>query len=542
MKKILHVLIFLMSISYINAQTPVGLKHDVNGIPFNGYYDPMSYTPVKKISRVHSLESFEKGYYYNRKGGKIEGLLKFKSNNNAFFKEKKDDLRRKLRIKQVRHFVIGVDSFFAINKFFYKKKLKDKPVFLQYITEINDYVFAKYYHSAPPIGSTVEFIETFLVKEPNSVIWTAFPKNKKIFEERALKYFGHIPFIADKINSGEYSSADMLSIIKMAEYFEKHKNSKPVFYDQYWQEVKDADKATYSAMIVEKVDSIWTFDYYKGKTKIYQAQYSSFFPHIKNGEYKAFYPDGTTRQSIIYSENKPQEVSNFSAEGLIQTHYRIHVEENQHQPWKTRVDINYTVAYDPKGQNILKSDHTLGFPIHDTFSGFDYTYNYKKGELLSVYRVQDKDTIFQITDPNYKIKLDPLQRRFDYFITMTENDFTNAIQENAQGTVLVNLLIDDKGYVLEGTLLNSVHPDIDQLVKDFISKKLLKGAEFRYKFKPYKKDRKKRHCEVVIPFEFNIDRFYRKPVSYYYYYNPFMDPLMNPALNHFPQITPPAGF
>jgi hypothetical protein len=36
---------------------------------------------------------------------------------------------------------------------------------------------------------------------------------------------------------------------------------------------------------------------------------------------------------------------------------------------------------------------------------------------------------------------------------------------------------------------------------------------------PYKRDKVKRYFEVVIPFEFSINRFYRKPVSYNYFNN-----------------------
>ncbi len=35
----------------------------------------------------------------------------------------------------------------------------------------------------------------------------------------------------------------------------------------------------------------------------------------------------------------------------------------------------------------------------------------------------------------------------------------------------------------------------------------------------YKKGREKLYCEVVIPFEFSIIRFYREPANYYHYDN-----------------------
>lgn len=182
---------------------------------------------------------------------------------------------------------------------------------------------------------------------------------------------------------------------------------------------------------------------------------------------------------------------------------------------------------------------------NDELNGFVYTSTYSAKELSSVYRIMGKDTVFQVANPDYYFKIKSLQKKYDYF--MSEKKYDNALSENAQGIILVSLLIDRKGYVIESTVLNKIHPELNELVDKFISSRLLVGAEYRYRFKPYKRDKVKRYCEVVIPFEFNVNRFYRRPVNYnhfnhWYFHNQMMHQQM--INNYKPPVPPrmPRGF
>src|SRR5690554_5769227 len=119
MMKIIVFFTFLLTINCVNAQIPVGVKYDVNGIPLNGHFDPIIYSPDKKISRVHNSDSYENGYYYDSLGSKIAGLIKFE-NDNILFKKKEEDSRIKIKPDEIKYFVIGVDSFFVVDKFYFK--------------------------------------------------------------------------------------------------------------------------------------------------------------------------------------------------------------------------------------------------------------------------------------------------------------------------------------------------------------------------------------------------------------------------------------
>lgn len=533
MKK--SILFFVLFITYnlSFAQTPIGVKFDINGMSLNGYYDPLIYSPEKKISKIHFSDSYEKGYYYDSLGTKIDGLIKFED-DKIFYKKKDEDSRTKIKSDVIKRFVIGVDSFFVVDKFYYKDKLKEKPEFVQYIAEFNGYTFVKHYHFtsglALQFGPDSPIVETFLVKHKDSIIWDNFPDNKH-FKEKALKYFSYIPYLKEKIITEKYKSKDMLSVIKMAEYLEKYNNSKSIYYDKYWQEIRDKRKAAYEVKIVNKKDSIWTLDYYKDNEKIYQGNYSSFYPNIKNGDFTAFNPDGSTRLISSFIKNKSIKLKTYSKVEKLEKEYKI-IEFKKEYDSNTSFDLQYVTVNDDSGSNIIKSNGISFLSKKDELNGQIYNYKFNDYKLESVYRVSQNDTIFKISDPNYNFKISSLQSKFDSF--MEERKYEDALNENAQGIILASFLIDPKGYVVESTILNKIHPDLDNLVTIFINTKILEGAEFRYSFKSYKVNKKKYYYEIVVPFEFSISRYYRRPVNYNHFYNDFFHrQMMN---NHFERM------
>ena len=318
-KAFISSLILLIILTSTYAQTPIGLKYDCDGYAFNNYFDPLTYSPTKKLTKVHNSDSYEIGYYFDKSGKKVSGLIKFQD-KKIWFKVGKKEYRNKIKPEDIKEFVIGVDSFFTISKYYYKNSLKTKPVFVQFISTFNNYTFAKHYHfKSMVIQGQSPIVETYLVKSNGSDTWENFPDNNK-FKEKALKYFNHIPYLKTKISSGEYKSKDMLSIIKMAEYYDKHKSSKAILYDKYWQETRDVKKAEYTAKITDIKDTTWTLEYYRNSTKLYQANYTSFFPNTKNGDFIAYYSNGETRQIISYDNNMPKEVKFYNESGQLKKH------------------------------------------------------------------------------------------------------------------------------------------------------------------------------------------------------------------------------
>lgn len=537
-KTLIFSIILLCTVNLIYSQIPIGFKYDCNGYAFNGYFDPLTYSPNEKLTKVHNSDSYEVGYYYDSLGNKIEGQIKFE-NDKIFFKKENEEFRDKIRPEEIKYFVIGVDSFFVTSNFHYKNKLKTNPEFVQYITEFNGLTFAKHYNFTSGIAQQYAMqppiIETFLVKAKDSTTWENFPDNNR-FKESALKYFSYIPYLKEKINSGDYKSENMLSIIKMAEYNYKYNNSKPIYYDKYWQEINDGRKSKYYAKIISKRDSIWTFEYFEDTTKLFLANYSSFYPNNKNGEFISYYLNGEIRQIVTFKNNKPKDFKTFNKSGDLNRDYQ-YIETKDTTTGKTSINVKYLSVIDSLGENIINSDISHNLIEKDNFSNVSYFNKFNNKELIASYRIIENDTVFQIINPDYNFKIKSLQKKFDYY--MSEKKYDLALSENAQGIILVSLIIDKKGNVITSIILNHIHPEIDKLVDGFIKTRLLPEAEYIYKFKPYKVDKIEQFCEVVIPFEFSINRFYRQPVNYNQFNNMYWIHQQQ-MMNMIPRI--PSGF
>jgi len=502
-KKIQLLTFFLLVLNLANAQTLVGINFDINGMSFNGYYDQINYSPQKRITKKHETNSYEKGHYYDLSGKKNQGFIKFE-NNKIYFKTDMSDTR--IKVSEAAQFVIGVDSFFVADKFQINKRIKKKPVFLQFISEFNGHTFAKKYHNQTTV---------FMVKSNNDEAWIPFEGNQK-FKEKAHSFFGHISYLKEKINEGVYTSSHLISMIKMADYQNRYNLKKPIYYDKYWQEVHLKNQACYTAKITNQVDSIWTMEYSKGKEKIYEARYSSFYPHIKNGDLKVFFPNGKVRSIVNYKNDEPTSTEVFNEFGVLQ--FSFDSEKNKdNNSEEEKIDIVYKTMFDKNNQNLISPKNSSKITKKDPLTGQDYHFNFDGQKLASVYRMNDDERIYQITNTKYSFDIAKLQRSFDRF--MINQGYDKALYENAQGTVLLHIMIEPEGTVVEYRLLNQLHPQLDRLVERFAKERLAEGAYRRFRFKPIKINKEKKHFEFVVPFEFSINRTYRKPVNYNHFQN-----------------------
>jgi hypothetical protein len=529
--KIVLSLAFFLVVKVILSQTPVGQLFDINGEPFNGYFDPFTYHPDNKIKKVHNSDSYEIGHYYDRDGNKISGQIQF-SPTSILFKNADTVSGEKLKSDEIECFVIGVDSFFVTSNFYFKNRLKTNPEFVQYIAEINGNIFAKYYYTSGlrQRSKGPLFIETFLAKPQDSKTWDDFQKKHR-FKENALKYFAHIPYLKKKITAGEYNSKDMMSLIRMAEYFEKYKHSELIYFDAYWQGVNNKKQSKFYAKISDKKDSIWTFDYFNDSIHLHTANYVSFYPNKKCGEFTAYYPSGTPRQITRYEDDKAKEVKTFDKSGRLKKHYQYI--EKRIKGVDEAVDIEYITVNDSQGNILPQFPNTIDLVETDELTGVEYTSTFSEKELLSSYRIIDQDTVFRIVDPDYNFKLKPLQRAFD--IVMGFEEYDEALSVNAQGTILISCVLNKKGRVVDYSILNGIHPQIDSIVEKVASRMLSPIHNFSFKLKPYKTGKTKQFCEVVIPFEFSTNRFYREPANYHNFDHMFMQMEMHQQmLNNIP--------
>lgn len=80
--------------------------------------------------------------------------------------------------------------------------------------------------------------------------------------------------------------------------------------------------------------------------------------------------------------------------------------------------------------------------------------------------------------------------------TVKPNYPASLKSEGVSGLVAVQIVIDEKGEVVDAKATKSSHPDFEKPALDAIKK---------WKFKPAKKDGKEVKVRVTIPFRFNLE-------------------------------------
>jgi hypothetical protein len=207
----------------------------------------------------------------------------------------------------------------------------------------------------------------------------------------------------------------------------------------------------------------------------------------------------------------------FYKSGVVKEAYKLKKVKARNS--KTTMHRVYETVNDSLGHTILTDNLVSTINRTDPITGEKYTFTYKDRLLINAYRIDKKDTIYQLTDLNNKLDLIGLQSTFNSF--SDHKNYNNAILKNAQGTILLALTMNKKGKAIKGKLLTTIHPEIDRIVKDFLNQKIINTTR-PFKFKPLKINEVKQYYEMVVPFEFGIKRFYRNPVFYNWYFHQFM--------------------
>jgi hypothetical protein len=533
--QILLITLFILNTVDVFSQVPVGLKYDINGEPFNGYYDPLTYSPKNKLSINLKTGLFERGSYYDKSNNKIGGYIRFE-NDRIWFKQTLSDLKRIIMPEEINSFVLGVDSFFVITDFYFKRKLKSKPEFVQFLSRINEVTFVKHYHfssaAGQQYGGRPAIIESVLARNKKDSVWDNFFKDK--FEINVAKYLDVPEEITRKIDSGKLTESSISSIVKIAEYFKKYNAKDTIYFDAYWQEISAQKLAKYSAVITEKKGSHWTLNYFNKEVRIYTITYGSFSPNIKVGSFFSYYSNGEKRQEIIYVDNKPIEFKTYTKKGALQTQYKYEQTVDKITDI-TKVYHDYIFAGDSIGNNLLDSSKITHQVVSDESSEVTYHRSFFMDRIIGAYWDLNGKKIHQVTNPNFDLKIKPLIRKLNYFLSDVK--FNGALAENAQGIVLVAVIVNEKGFVFKSTILNKLHPELDVIVNDFVKEYLSPGGDESHRFKPLRKDGVKESFEFVIPIAFGINKFYRAPIYYNHFFNMNMHMMHN--MNHMNNIVLP---
>ncbi len=516
---------FLFTVLFFQlfSQQNIGYSIDASNKNIDGTYDRILYEAEKQVSLIHSDPTYEIGYYYTLDSKKKEGFLLYSKGKLRFKENIEDSKYQKLKIKEIQSAVIGLDSFFVCNAHtvhFSSNSVRKDPLLMKYMYSYKDNHFS---------SIIIEGVLKYYVKNKENEYWIKVNGSNSRFQEFALKYFGNVSVIEQKIKSKEYKLKDKETVLYIHKYNSAAEEKTPIYYDKYWNETFSKKKATYKAMVEKANDTLWTFNYYKEDKKLYEASYSSFMPTYKEGKFKCFNKDGSLRRILHYRKDtlKSQDIYN---DGKIVKSYRYTYDKKYNQEvfissidGKTEINGNY--------------DYNANRTI--------FHQKYENNQLIESYYKKDDERIYHFCQEPDNFKIDELEAKIKYSFRF--NPYEKCLPENTEGIIFVKFIINKKGFAKEFQILNELHPELDSLVNRFCSYIGPEGKT-KFDFGTYSVNNENVNYEVTIPFEFMINREYRKPYRYLWLLgNPYKVNMyylrFDGVMNGMPMITPtPMGF
>ncbi|UZR99677.1 hypothetical protein [Chondrinema litorale] len=516
MKIIFSPIIFIFLFQLCKAQIPIGYYYDNNGTPMEGYFDPLTYAPERAATMSHISKDFKEGHFYDLNGTKHYGYIKFAFNKILFKTDGSADPYSydKIKAKELTSFVVGTDSFIS----FHVSGNKD---LLQIISDTKEFKIAKRYDVTNKMQW--QFNTTYLyTAKGGSKPWFVISSINYEFRTRALKMFGHIPYVKQKIENKTYKYNDIETIIKTVEYYEKYQNNLPIQFDANWEETVSKEQTVYTGKIV-KIDSIgWHINYYKKDVKVYSGIYTGFSPNNLEGDFISYYENGNPRKKTFFRDKLPKRVTTYFPDGSIHHDYSISIIDKE-------IRYSYLTVNTPEGKNLIKPAQKFEEQFNDSITGNTYINEFEASNLTNSYRIEDGEKIYRKFDKNIN-----LSTQINKLLKDHELEISN-IEADVNGVMLLALVIDKEGYANKSMILNQVDTETYRIVKNAIDSNLKQTAAYRTKFETFKLNGQKVMYEVVIPIVIDISKFYKKPSNninnYYWMNNLLFQQHMNTPLN-----------
>lgn len=495
MKKISILLFYFVTFLSANGQltnNKLGQYFDVEGENIQGYYD-LDYQPEKPLEFVYNIGiDFSPGYYYTSDAKKIIGFIKYLQNNSDFkFKSSLEEKAITIKASQSNGFVIGIDSFATINysDIIGRNKMPfvHNQLFAEVIEETGRLTFYKQFNTNSSAAGILYYVKTDTSKR-----YFLFPHKKDDFKDMAIKIFGNSETIIKGIKSGKYTGADMLNIIKLYKNSILLETQGKIFLNSSFNETKYSEHSTYYGKVVSFNDSTCRIVYFENTDlKIYEGEFSSFRPLVKEGTFIYYFPNGSIRKKIFFERDKPISGITYHDNGL----------KHQEFTFVSGVKTFKSVS-NITGQQLLNNEGEGKESIYDTLNNRELIFQYTKHKLTDVYFIDENQTkIHQYCQNNVRINMfNELQREFQEKITYP----IESIKNNDYGIVLLKCQIDPKGKISKSQIIRGINTDLDQAVLNFAFYIRNSGA-----LEPGKVDREKVHQEVIIPFRFSLIGFTR---------------------------------
>lgn len=527
-KHIILLELILITQCSLLAQIPVGHYYDVNGTPMHGYFDPLEYAPEEQWSFTHNSFQYKKGRYYDRKGKRHDGYIKFNFKNIYFSDILPVEKKRKIQKNELQSFVVESDSFFIT-------KSISSEFIAQHIAIVNEHHFIKTYSWVSKMENV--YNQKYLYKRLGNQMWIDVPSGNKNFRSLASSIFNNIPTINSRLESKEFDSSSLLTLIKMGEYYEKYQKRENIYFDKFWQDTRVPADKKFHAEILNVKDSVWTVEYFNENIKLYKVNHVSFLPNRIHGKLIAYYDNGKKRKESIYESGKLIKVITYYRNGTVHYNYDL-IEINENG--KAQILPLYTVVNDSLGKNIIAKTNSGIEEFYDSETGNFATNYFEQNRLKYSFRKDGDRKVYQLYDKDFNFKMKNFGSKLTTFLLEDKEEFFDN-QADLTGMYFIYLLIDESGYVEEFKLLNKIEEQVDRAIDYGLYYHFDTKSPNRQRFSRYSIDGEKFAYELVVPLAFDVKKFYKLPSNslFNYWWNDWDRIWMHDQmLNNMNQIPP----
>ncbi len=480
---------FLFLSCFLHAQIPVGHYMDTQGMPIVGYFDPLEYwnnEPAIIDTRSRST-GFGTGYYYDQKGEKIEALL-LEQSDHVEIAQPEGYETVSLMPDEVKSFIIDEDSFFTVSNFYIdkineyngnvkRKKFKNKPRYVRFITEFNGFEFACY--TEYDVFGAHEY---YIGRKMGSTDWFSISKKPSELDDILNTLF-------EGLQTNDLYSTYDTDWIKSIIYAIKEKEEIPIYFNELWQEVADKNQARYRGEL-KYTRGIWKAKFFNDTVLVNESTYSSLIRQSRDGESKWYYPSGMIRKLNKYDKNRLLYTSHYFENG--QLHYGI--------KWDIQFPLEldnfrFVEVYNTNGDPVLDVNGNGVETFRDEIQNRVITRHYEEGKIVKSYFERTGDIIYQYINKKERSHLDLYGLKSNWKDRVIDQWRSKYSKSKKSAVYLFSLNIDGKG---ELKSMNGFH-----LVDGLLDTNMVVQGLKPVKLQRMKVNGENVDYEIVVPFQIN---------------------------------------
>jgi hypothetical protein len=470
----------------------IGHFVDLNKQLIKGYSD-FDYESEHSLNVSYVInDNFTDGFYFDKEGLKIKGILKYSMKDRDLkFKLNKDDVEKSIKADECKGYVIGVDTFAVVKNVeiigFFGDTTSENGEFAEIMERVSGMTFYKF------VGiSQKGSYERYIVKKSDLSECLTFPNSKGKFKKMALDIFDSDLVLKAGIENGKYKTEDLPSMVKIFKYRKLFEGNQKILFNASWDETNNSVESNYYAKIESVKDSVFHLSYFlNNDIKIYEGDFTSFYPHRKSGTFVFYFLNGSIRRKVNYSNNKPKnEIEYFLNQNIHRISKQMYEDDRR----------IYDQVNNEKGESVLDKDGNGKEVFFDLAQKREITYEYIKHFLDNIYYLnKNGEKVYQLCHKNAKLTdLKDLQKSIsDNFIYPAE-----SINKYIHGYAMVKCIIEPTGLVSEVQLIKGVDMTCDIAITDFLT--CLKTKAY---WKPGKVNGVPVQQEIIIPIDFSIISF-----------------------------------